>query len=75
MKYSKEKEIYDLLGWLNKIVQKNGFKVVLGKRYGYKALDLYKDNALCKTIIAGLSTGACYDYVCAMLEGINLVDR
>lgn len=56
----------------------NKYKLVIGQRYGYTAIDLgYRDNshAIERTLRAGMTKTEAYDYVEAMLDGIDLYTR
>ena len=74
-----EKEILGVLGRLNTMIKHRGVVVVLGKRYGYKAFDLYhrkstrgKGGGMIDTLKAGFTSGQALDYLYAMIKGINL---
>lgn len=68
----KENDITSRLRPLNHMIKSQGLEVVLGKRYGYKALDLYKITGECvDTVATGMTTGEAYNYVNAMIKGIQ----
>ena len=73
---TKESEILGVLGRLNSMIKHRGVVVVLGKRYGYKAFDLYhtksKGGGMIDTLKAGFTSGQALDYLYAMIKGINL---
>lgn len=69
----KEEDINSRLRPLNYMIKSQGIEVVLGKRYGYKALDLYKMTGECvETVATGMTTVEAYNYVNAMIQGIQL---
>jgi len=48
-------------------------QVKLGRRYGYKAIDLYDTKgSMVKTLRAGMSSGEVKEYLYAMQEGYDL---
>ncbi len=71
-----EKEILGALGRLNSMIKHRGVVVVLEKRYGYKAFDLYHTKTagggMIDTLKAGFTSGQAVDYINAMIKGINL---
>ncbi len=68
----KENDITSRLRPLNYMIKSQGIEIVLGKRYGYKALDLYKVTGECvDTVATGMSTSETYNYVNAMIKGIQ----
>jgi hypothetical protein len=60
----------------NDMIKQSNLKIVLGQRYGKKAIDLYSvDGKMDNTIIAGLTAGEVWDYINAMLRGIELFTK
>lgn len=68
------KDIEGALKTFNGIIEESGFEVVLGQRYGYKALDLYRrGGGVKKTLQSGMTSSEVLNYIWAMVEGIKLI--
>jgi len=68
-------DIKNLLDTFNKLIpESKRVKLIHGKRCGYNALDLgYTDNtALKRTIITGLTKKELWQFISAMVEGVDL---
>ena len=61
---------------LNEMLSPN-LEVHLGQRYGYKALDLYdpRSGHLRTTLRSGMSSGEAYEYIWAMIKGMELYEE
>lgn len=76
-----ERDIEQALHILNGCVEKTGYKVVRGGRYGYQALDLYKMvpgrawGDCMSTIRCGMTKAECLMVVSSMLDGISIYKR
>jgi len=70
------KEIQGSLDRINSILKVKGIEIHLGRRYGYKALDLYhtknKAGGMIDTLQSGLSSSQVVNYLNAFLRGISL---
>ena len=71
-----EKDILNVQDQLNSIIRHKGIEVRLGGRYGYQAFDLFrtkrKGGSCMQTIRAGMTKKEAYDYLWALLKGIEL---
>ena len=60
---------------LNEMLSPN-LEVHLGQRYGYKALDLYDSKGnLRSTLRSGMSSSEVYEYIWAMVKGMELYEE
>jgi len=69
-----KKEILEWLETANRLIAESGYRLILGERYGYKAIDLgYTDRgSICRTLKTGMTAGECIDYISAFLTGIEI---
>ena len=72
-----EKEILTVQAYFNSILKHRGIQVRMGKRYGYKAFDLYhtkeKGGGMIETLKAGFTSRQALDYLRALIKGIELI--
>lgn len=70
------KHLNEALDTLNSRIKHQGIEVVLGRRYGYKAFDLYhtkeKGGGCIDTLKSGFTSGQALEYIWALLKGISL---
>ena len=66
------KELRGTAERLNSELEGTGYSVRVGQRYGYKALDLYKNGKMQDTLRAGMTTGEAQAYLFAMMKGMEL---
>ncbi|MBW2986869.1 hypothetical protein KY333_05865, partial [Candidatus Woesearchaeota archaeon] len=66
------KELEGTAERLNSELEGTGYSVRVGQRYGYKALDLYRNGKMQRTLRTGLTTGEAQEYLFAMMKGMEL---
>ena len=69
VRYTKE-DIETLAKNVNEELKGTDFKVKIGYRYNYQAIDLYKKGKMQRTLIAGLTKNETWDYLHAFMKGI-----
>lgn len=50
-------ELKEMVDKINETLKRNKYKIVLGQRYGYYAIDLYTKRGAERTLISGLHAG------------------
>jgi len=75
MRYTKQ-DVEWRLKHINAMLEKHNIKIALEGRYGYSALDLYRNNGDCLgTVTTGKTKTQIAEHLDAMLQGIKLIER
>lgn len=67
-----------LINRINEFIKNTGYMIILGQRYGYKAIDLgYSDgrSSIVDTLMSGMTTGETYLYLSGMLASLYIMKK